>query len=244
MSIYKLSRRSMELELMDDLSIGDRRLTDALADLRTINKFLGGYSTSLYGIERRVTQIGGRSLHLLDIGCGGGDFAEAFLNWMRARYPSVDARVTCIDSNQATIDWARGKLSESLPADLTSKATVVCCDAFSLPFADKEFDIVHASLFTHHFPADDIVRLLREMRRCASIGVIVNDLHRHNVALQAITFLSRALNACQMVKHDGPLSVRRAFTRDELQRIASAAGIGNVSLTWHWAFRWLLATVS
>jgi hypothetical protein len=41
-----------------------------------------------------------------------------------------------------------------------------------------------------------------------------------------------------MVKYDAPLSVMRAFRKDELEEIMRGAGIENYSLRWMWAFRW------
>jgi hypothetical protein len=43
-----------------------------------------------------------------------------------------------------------------------------------------------------------------------------------------------------MVKYDAPLSVQRAFKRNELELILEKAGIMNYKLRWKWAFRWQL----
>ena len=43
-----------------------------------------------------------------------------------------------------------------------------------------------------------------------------------------------------MVRFDAPLSVRRAFTRAELEHIMAEAGITTYHLRWKWAFRWQL----
>jgi hypothetical protein len=41
-----------------------------------------------------------------------------------------------------------------------------------------------------------------------------------------------------MVKNDAPLSVLRAFSRDDLNTILTNAGIKNYQIRWRWAFRW------
>ena len=229
---------------MDELSIQDSRLTDALEELRVINRFLGGYSTSFAAIAPLLDDHSTSDpLSILDIGCGGGDFAEEVITWAHNRRPGFEVHVVGIDYNPATVDWAAKQLSSRVSASLSSCITFQCCDAFDLPFADNNFDIVHAALFTHHYNADQVVRLISEMDRVASRGIILNDLHRHPAAFLAIIFLTRLFNACAMVRHDAPLSVRRAFMKDELLRIASAAGLRRFSLSWRWAFRWLLSTV-
>jgi hypothetical protein len=43
-----------------------------------------------------------------------------------------------------------------------------------------------------------------------------------------------------MVRNDGPLSVKRAFKKEELVALLKNAEIDNYNLTWHWPFRWQL----
>jgi SAM-dependent methyltransferase len=229
---------------MDELSIQDNRLTSALANLRTINIALGGFSTSLIALEpHMLSRSQSGRLNLLDVGCGGGDFAEMIVRWADKKAPGLDLRVTAIDYSPATVEWAGEQIKARLPLRLSSRIEFHCCDVFHLPFEDNAFDIAHASLFTHHFHADDIVRIFRQLNQVSRRGIVVNDLHRHAIAYSSILLLTKALGASAMVQHDGPLSVSRAFSRDEIARCAEVSGIGDYSLTWHWAFRWLLSTV-
>jgi hypothetical protein len=63
------------------------------------------------------------------------------------------------------------------------------------------------------------------MWRTARRLLIVNDLHRHPAACLSIWTLSRLFSRSRMVRHDGPVSVRRAFKPHDLARIAGHAGI-------------------
>ena len=54
---------------------------------------------------------------------------------------------------------------------------------------------------------------------------VVNDLHRTHLAYASIKGLSRLFNWSEMVRNDGPLSVRRAFKPAELRRIGERAGL-------------------
>ena len=92
-----------------------------------------------------------------------------------------------------------------------------------------------ASLFLHHFPPEDVARLLREMGRVARV-VVVNDLHRHPLAYHAIRTLAR-LSPSEMFRHDAPMSVRRGFTGPELDALLAEAGLV-ATRRWRWAFRW------
>jgi SAM-dependent methyltransferase len=239
-----LGKRSGESEWMDDYSIQDERLTDALENLRLINAALGGYATSLRAVAPYLKAVKpNERIKILDVGCGGGDFAEMLLLWCDRHAPLVDLTITGVDLNETTVQWATEQIRSRLPRRLSSKVVFISGDALDLPFARKQFDIAHASLFAHHLSSDQIVALLREMTRTSTAGIVVNDLHRCELARSSIALLTKLLHASAMVQHDAPLSVRRGFTRDELTRIAAAAGLNRHSISWRWAFRWLLTTV-
>lgn len=236
------SQRSDAPELMDDLSITDARLHRALADLRLVNRFLGGTGLSVKRLldALDVTDAPAvlhpeRPLRILDVGCGGGDLAAALVQWGHRSGRRVE--VEGVDLNPETLACARTWLDARLGPDLSARVTLRTADAFALPYPDQAFDAAHASLFLHHFPSEDVARLLREMGRVARV-VVVNDLHRHPLAYHAIRTLAR-LSPSEMFRHDAPLSVLRGFRRDELHRAAREAGLAH-QLAWRWAFRWVL----
>jgi sugar phosphate isomerase/epimerase len=105
--------------------------------------------------------------------------------------------------------------------------------------ADR-YDIVHGSLMLHHFPEDRAADALRKMQRLARIGVVIQDLHRHPLHWAGSHLLIPLLTEDAMARHDGPVSVLRGFTRDELEAIAEDAGLKHASVGWHPPFRWLL----
>jgi hypothetical protein len=41
-----------------------------------------------------------------------------------------------------------------------------------------------------------------------------------------------------MIRNDAPLSVLRAFQREDFRRLALEAGLPEPCIRWHWAFRW------
>jgi hypothetical protein len=63
------------------------------------------------------------------------------------------------------------------------------------------------------------------MWQIAKRRVLVNDLHRHRVAYFSIRALSFLFSRSRMVRHDGPVSVLRAFRPSELLDIARQAGV-------------------
>jgi len=227
------SRRATEEELMDDLSLATDALRQNLDELETINTWLGGYTPVLRGLHLlRPRFPSAHPLRLADIGSGGGDTLRQIARW--ARRHALPIELTGVDANAFMIDYARQKC-QPWPEIRFQQA-----DVFSEAFASQQFDVITCSLFCHHFPDEALHRLLSQLARQASVGVIINDLHRHPVAYHSIRWLTRLLRGSHLVQHDAPLSVARAFRRSELEQICRQAGVRIRHLRWRWAFRWEL----
>jgi ubiquinone/menaquinone biosynthesis C-methylase UbiE len=155
------------------------------------------------------------------VAAGGGDIGDALTKKRKAQ-------VTSLDINPRGLK-------------LTRLTVPVVGDALALPFRDREFDAVICSLSFHHLSDVECVQVLKEMWRTTSALVLVNDLHRHRVAYASIRLLSRLFSHSVMVKHDGPVSVRRAFRPLELENLARRAGI---RATVHRSFPYRLVLVA
>src|SRR5205823_90981 len=60
----------------------------------------------------------------------------------------------------------------------TAGLELAVADGRSLPYDDGVFDVAHASMVIHHLDPADAVAFLRELRRVARLGIVVNDLVR------------------------------------------------------------------
>jgi ubiquinone/menaquinone biosynthesis C-methylase UbiE len=214
-------KRSYETEIMDDFSIRDARIDKALHELKIINKFLGGISTTIsalkYFIRSRNPEI-----KILDIGSGSSDNLIA----ARAKYP--DLKIISLDKNLRSLSGSNNLLEK------------INSDAFCLPFKNGSIDIVHTSLFIHHFTEEQINILLKEFLRIATLGVIINDLQRSYFALLGIKILTVLFSKSEMVKNDAPLSVKRGFKKHEILKLLSDASIIDLVIKRKWAFRWMI----
>ena len=228
-----LTSRATSAELMDDLSLATEELRQNLDELETINTWLGGYRPVLAALARLQPRLpAGRALRLADLGSGGGDTLRHVARW--ARRHRVPAALVGIDANAFMLEYAAAK-SRAYP-----EISYQQLDIFSAAFAAQPYDVLTASLFCHHFADAELVELLRRWHRQAGLAVIINDLHRHPLAYYSIKYLTRLLGGSRLVQHDAPLSVARAFSRQDWQRLLAAAGISRYSLRWCWAFRWQL----
>jgi SAM-dependent methyltransferase len=203
-----LSRRSAELELLDRGVLPPAELATNLDDLTRLNRLPGGAVASTNAVARLLDGAAGR---VLDVGTGRADIPLR----MAARGWSVVA----LDSDPEVLAIAR-RAAAAEPA-----VEVVAGDGRSLPFPDAAFDVAHCSLLIHHLDRGDAVALLREMRRVARGGVVVNDLRRGWVPLLATAVAVAVLGRCRATRHDGLLSVRRAYTVDELDDLLGEAGL-------------------
>ena len=97
-------------------------------------------------------------------------------------------------------------------------------DGRRLPWPDRSFDVVHASLVIHHLEPPDALAFLREAARVARLGVVVNDLVRARHHWIGARVLLPLMTRNRYTRHDGPLSVRRAYTRMELRALLAGAG--------------------
>jgi len=204
-------------------------LAATLADIDRLNTWFGGHALSLGRVRSAAACIPrGRSLRLVDVGGGDGDFARFVARW--ARRAGRRVRVLMIDSDETTARLA------SAACVAYPEITVVRADARALPFASNTADVVHAGLTLHHLEPDAAVAALREMRRVCRGRLVVNDLARTPLALGLVWLVTRVLRMHPMSRHDGPLSVRRAYAPVELGALLRAAGVTGAILT---SYPWL-----
>ena len=227
-----LKNRSQQIEIMDNLNCSGDIVDQTLRELEIINRRLGGTNVTLQGIESLLKNNHLRELTLADIGCGGGDILKQVAAWGMKNNLKLD--LIGIDANPGIISFARTNTSAF------GNIHYETLNILSNEFRNKQFDIVLATLFTHHFSNDELVSMFKSLLSQARVGVVINDIHRHWLAYHSIRFLTKFFSKSPMVKYDAPLSVLRAFRRNELKTILAQAGITNYSLTWHWAFRWQL----
>lgn len=232
-------------ELMDDFSITDSRLTTALEQLRFVNRFLGGYGTTMAvlapWLKSRVLE---RPIRILDLGTGIADFPEYIVRWAEQQNPIIEVEIIAIDANPVTVDYANQTLAKRLPNALQAKVKVEVADALNLPYADDEFDLAMGAMFLHHFAEEKATKIVTAMKRVSKDGVLINDLHRHPLAYFGIYTLTRLFQASEMMQNDGPVSVLRGFRAPELETIARKAGLAGFTVKWYWPFRWLLTTLT
>lgn len=226
----KFDQRSYDKEIMDDLQVGGEILKQTLRELRTINRFLGGNHVTTSGLNILLGQEKSREYTIADIGCGGGDMLKVMADW--ASKNKFKCKFIGIDANDHTIGLAKENL-KNYP-----NVSFLVQNVFDQDFQNLKVDVVTCTLFTHHFTDEELIILMRVFKKGASLGMVINDLHRHPLAYYSIKLLTSLFSKSPMVQNDGPLSVLRGFSRKDIKHILQEAGVGPFQIQWNWAFRW------
>lgn len=227
--------RATEPEWMD---VRDYPLDDfaaVLNDLETVNRVTRAAPPTLAFLQRLTAGWPeGAELRVADLGYGQGGMLRRIHRWATAR--GLKPRLTGVDLNPRCRTLAQAQT----PADMGISWHQG--DLFAWAPAERPHAIVSA-LFAHHLPDPDVVRLLRWQEETASHGWFVNDLHRHWFAWGGFAALAWAARWHPCVRHDGALSVRRAFVPEDWHRMLAEAGVEGATLRWHPLFRLCVSRV-
>jgi SAM-dependent methyltransferase len=215
--IPDLRARSSEPEQLD-LGVPEREAERSLADLRFVNRWLGNRRSLLAAVRPHLPAPG----RLLDVGCGSGD-VTAFL---AAR---VGGPLLAVGLDVKTLHL------RCAPAVVRP----VVADVRRLPFPERAFDVVTASLFLHHFDDVELPALLAGLARLARRALVVNDLRRALLPWAFGRLAFPLLFRSRVSVEDGLVSIRRGFREDELRRAFAAAGLRAVEIRRHFPYRLL-----
>ena len=207
-------------ELMDgDCSYEDFR--DCLHSLKNVNRWLLGYRPTLTWLDRLPRGLCA-PMHIADVGSGGGDFLRQIAGW--ARRHTIAVQLTGIDLNP----YAARAAAESTPKELGIEW--ITGDALEYRLK-RPVDIVVNSLLAHHLEDEQIVALLRWMETTVQVGWFINDLERAEWSYRMFNWVPWH----PIVRHDGPVSFRRAFRKNDWVRLLTAAGVPLEAVTLeHW----------
>jgi ubiquinone/menaquinone biosynthesis C-methylase UbiE len=226
-------QRSLELEHLDKGDYTAEEYEGCIVELQRVNRWLGDASALRDSLLREIERLNLANLSLLDVGAGSGELLRIVAE--EARNNGRKALLVGLELNERSAK-AIAERAVTFP-----EIKAVRGDAFHLPFNDDQFDYALCSLFTHHFPNAEVMRILRELDRVAARGVFVIDLHRHPVAYFFYKTIGRLFLHNRLIREDGALSILRSFKREELLDLARRAGLANPRVERHFPYRLVLS---
>lgn len=203
-------KRAEDPELLDE-GVPEIEALRSLGDLRLVNRWLGGQRSLLRAVSPFLAEQ--QRPRLLDVGCGSADLPGLLVEKSAGRLQAFGVDLKLLHVQQAPPGVHR-----------------VVADVRHLPFAPLTFDVVTASLFLHHFNGSEVAATLRTLYALARRALVVNDLERarvpHTFARVVFPWVFRS----RVSVSDGLLSIRRAFTAEELLAAFEEAGLPQVRI--------------
>ena len=202
-------------EWLDEDGGSPAEVESALRSLGFVNRYFGG--DRVHRLLLAEAAAGRRVLEVLEVAAGRATALAATGLWLGRR--GVTLRATLLDRRPS-------HLPPAWPASLPAPRLVEG-DALSIPLGDRSVDVVSCCLFLHHLGPEDAARYLREAVRVARVAVVINDLHRTRVHYGLARLFSLA-DPSRLSRHDGPVSVRQAYSARELRAMLEATGLPTV----------------
>jgi len=212
-------KRVVTPELLDTDTGAPDEIADSLGDLRRINRWFGGISTTRGMIERVAAATRRKQFSLLDVASASGDVAHKAQEQLKSAGVTLD--ITLMDR---------------VPTHLINGNRKVVGDARALPFRDNSFDLVSCGLFAHHLEPAELIQFVNEGLRVARWAVLINDLIRDPLHL-AMVYAGLPLFRSPMTHHDAPASVRAAYTREEMIEMLKQSKAARIEVMWTFLFR-------
>lgn len=229
--------RAMTPELMDTEDCGYEAFRDCLVDLASVNRLTLAHGPTLAFLEhlRRAGRWPkDRPLRILDVGSGFGDMLRRIDRWAERRGVAVE--LTGLDLNP----WSARAAAEATPPG--RRIHWVTADVFAY---SGEADVIVSSLFAHHLDDPTLARFMAWMEARAGAGWFVNDLHRLPFPYYGFALLAAVMRWHRFVRHDGPVSISRAFRPEDWRRLSDQAGLssGELSIARRFPFRLCVSRV-
>jgi ubiquinone/menaquinone biosynthesis C-methylase UbiE len=214
-------RRVPTTELLDSDNGTPEEVAASLQDLRRINRWFGGTSTTRSMIQAVSRRRGKAEMSLLEVAAGSGYVPGQVREQLSSS--GIQLQVTLLDRVAGHLGSSHG--SPRLAAD-----------ALALPFPDGSFDLVSSNLFAHHLSPGELVGFVRETLRVCREAVLINDLVRSPLHLAAV-YAGFPLYRSRLTRHDAPASVRQAYTPGEMRAMLEESPAVRVEIRRHYLFR-------
>lgn len=220
-----LAQRAIAEELMDAGDLDAATYAKVMHDLARVNSVTMARRPTLRFLDR--VAVPHQPLRILDVGFGEGDMLRAVAKWAARR--DIPVRLTGIDVNPRSLTAAR----EATPPDMAIDWRIGDYAALG----GEGWDVILSSLVAHHMTRAELIAFLRFMDEEAERGWLVNDLHRHGFAWLGFPLLARIAGWHRIVRHDGQLSIARAYRPGEWPSLLAEAAVSDARIFRAFPFR-------
>lgn len=202
-------------EMLDSDDWSEEEIACALRAIRRVNLLYGGDRMHKRLFRRVAARMPGKTMDILEVASARGEVAQAVARMLRKDGFAV--RLSLLDRSSLHLPQT-SDMQPNLPAP-----TLLAGDALDIPLEDGSVDVVSCCLFLHHLGPRDAHAFLKEALRVARVAVVVNDVERTRTNY-ILSKLQRLIDPSRLSRHDGPTSVRQAYTFGELEQMARETG--------------------
>ena len=205
---YFLQHRHGQLREHMDGDCDVQRLERTYTQFSVVNQLLAGWQIVYKTYLQPVLSSG--HTRLLDIGSGGGDLARQLAAW--AARDGYSLEITMSDPDARAYRYAAKR---ALPPNVR----LLGSHSAELLAAGERFDVIVSNHLLHHLTKEELESLCADSQQLATKLVVHNDIRRSDLAYLGFS-LSKLFFRRSFVTNDGLRSIRRSYTRTELEQIS------------------------
>jgi 2-polyprenyl-3-methyl-5-hydroxy-6-metoxy-1,4-benzoquinol methylase len=224
------TRRSVAIERMESADAPEDRVFRTLDQFRIVNRLFARHPTALSRtVLRAMRRDPAREYRLTDLGAGGCDIDRWLVR--RCRGAGLRLRVRAIERDPRIRRYAAAA-NAGYPEIEVVAADALDAAAWGAP------DFVFANHLLHHLSDEAVVELLRRLD-ASGARYILSDLVRSRGAVLLYALFAGIFFRGGFLCEDGLISIRRGFTRAELNALIARAGLRRRPLLRRrFPFRW------
>lgn len=232
---WLVPRRQNIPELLEQGAGTPAEVRANLREMWRINRYLGGLNAltaQLFPRLRRLWHSENRPLSVVDVGTGSGEVARHIGHWAQRQH--IELTVLGLDISVRNLAFAAENTAS------TDNVQLLQADATALPFAPHQIDYYISSLVLHHFSPAEVITLLCHTYTRSRYGIVMNDLTRGHLPTIGFRLIQPFFARNYLTRHDGLVSIHRAYTPGELVQLATEAGIEQPRVIYAFPFRMTL----
>lgn len=202
-------------EMLDSDHWSAEQVACALGAIRRVNLLYGGDRMHKRLFRCAASRLTGKQMDILEVASARGEVVQAAARMLIER--NIVPRVSLLDRSDmhlpGALDW-----DAALP-----QPALLVGDALAIPLPDQSVDVVSCCLFLHHLSPEQARTFFREALRVSRVAVLVNDIERTRINY-LLSLLHTLVDPSELSRHDGPTSVRQAYTYAELRDLLQETG--------------------
>ncbi len=202
-------------EMLDSDNWSAEEVACALKAIRRVNLLYGGNRMHKRLFRNAALRLRDKTMQVLEVASGHANVLQAAGKMLIEQ--DISLKITLLDRSSLHLpkatDW-----DSQLP-----EPELMTGDALNIPLADRSMDIVSCCLFLHHLSAQDARAFLKEALRVARVAVLINDVARTR-RNYFLSHLQTLVDPSWLSRHDGPTSVRQAYTYREINNMLVETG--------------------